>query len=83
VQDRDALPYVNALCTELHRWHVLAPIVIHVTTEDMVYNGYLIPKGTHLFANTWFILSNPETYPDPDVFDPESFLGEPQQLDPA
>ena len=29
-----------------------------------------------------FILSNPETYPDPDVFNPERFLGEEQQPNP-
>lgn len=25
-EDRDALPYVNAVCTELLRWHVVAPL---------------------------------------------------------
>ena len=29
-----------------------------------------------------FILSAPETYPHPDVFDPERFLGQVQQPDP-
>ena len=26
LEDRDALPYVNAICTELLRWSVLAPL---------------------------------------------------------
>ena len=26
IQDREALPYVNAICTELLRWHVVAPL---------------------------------------------------------
>ncbi|KAI9457273.1 cytochrome P450 [Boletus coccyginus] len=82
MEDRDALPYVNALCKELFRWNVLIPLPLHATTEDIIYEGYLIPKGTCLLGNIWSILSNPEIYPDPDVFDPERFLGENQQLDP-
>ncbi|KAI9571622.1 cytochrome P450 [Boletus coccyginus] len=71
MEDRDALP-----------WNVLVSMPLHVTTEDIIYEGYLIPKGTCLLGNIWFILTNPEIYPDPDVFDPERFLGENQQLDP-
>jgi len=82
MQDREALPYVNAICTELLRWHAVAPVAMHISTQDEIYNGYFIPKGTFILGNIWFILSDPETYPDPDVFDPERFLGEDQQLDP-
>ncbi|KAI9573120.1 cytochrome P450 [Boletus coccyginus] len=81
-EDRGALPYVNAICMELFRWNVLIPLPGHVTTEDIIYEGYFIPQGTCLLPNIWFILSNPETYPNPDVFDPERFLGEHQQPDP-
>jgi len=82
MQDRGALPYVNAICKELLRWHAVGSLAIHVTAQDEIYNGYFIPKGTSLLGNIWFILSDPETYPDPDVFDPERFLGEDQQPDP-
>lgn len=81
----------------------MTSLVPHVTTQDIIYEGYLIPKGTCLLGNIWFvayrewrrfdisslwnacyrfILSNAKTYPSPDVFDPERFLGENQQLDP-
>ncbi|KAG6375607.1 cytochrome P450 [Boletus reticuloceps] len=82
IGDRDELPYVNAICKELLRWNVVAPLVMHVTTQDEIYDGYFIPKGTCLLGNIWFILNDPQTYPDPDVFNPERFLGENQQLDP-
>ena len=26
MRDREALPYVNAICTELLRWHAVAPL---------------------------------------------------------
>ncbi|KAI9571621.1 cytochrome P450 [Boletus coccyginus] len=71
MEDRDTLP-----------WNVLVPITLYITTEVIIYEGYLIPKGTCLLGNIWFILTNPEIYPDPDVFDPERFLGENRQLDP-
>ncbi|KAI9457271.1 cytochrome P450 [Boletus coccyginus] len=82
MKDRGALPYVNALCKELLRWNVLIPMPPHAAAEDIVYEGYLIPKGTCLLGNIWLIFTNPDIYPDPDVFDPERFLGENQQLDP-
>ncbi|KAF8134340.1 cytochrome P450 [Boletus edulis] len=74
MKDRDALPYVNAICMEILRWNVVIPIAGHVSTKDIHYEGHLIPKGSFLAPNIWFILSNPETYQDPERFDPERFL---------
>ena len=30
-------------------------LVVHVTTQDDIYNGYFIPKGTFLVGNIWFV----------------------------
>ena len=44
--DRDSLPYLNALLKEVMRWHTIAPIAVpHSTVADDEYNGYFIPKG--------------------------------------
>lgn len=32
--DRDALPYVNALCKELLRWNVVIPLGAHLPTSE-------------------------------------------------
>jgi cytochrome P450 len=45
--DRASLPYVEAFCREVMRWRPAMPMgVAHTTTEDDVYEGYFIPKGT-------------------------------------
>ncbi|KAI0295091.1 cytochrome P450 [Multifurca ochricompacta] len=75
--DRPNLPYIDAICKELLRWRLVLPLsVAHATTEDDVYNGYFIPKGTTVLPNTWGILHDPEVYPDPETFKPERFLTE-------
>jgi cytochrome P450 len=51
-EDRENLPYINALVKEVFRWHPVAPIgVPHMTTEDDIFNGYLIPKGAIILPN--------------------------------
>ncbi|KAF8445000.1 cytochrome P450 [Boletus edulis BED1] len=82
MEDRDALPYVNAVCTELLRWNVFLPSPFHIASQDITYEGYFIPRGAWLLPNIWFLLSDPETYPDPEIFNPERFLGGSQQPDP-
>lgn len=46
----------------------------HRVTQDDVYNGRLIPKGSLVFANIWAMLRDPEVFPDPERFDPERYL---------
>jgi cytochrome P450 len=52
------MPYVDAVCKEILRWRLVLPLgVAHATTEDNVYKGYFIPKGTTVLPNTWCVLA--------------------------
>src|SRR5271170_1253181 len=54
-EDRANLPYVDAIVKEVLRWHPVGPIgVPHMTTEDDIFNGYLIPKGALILVNIWY-----------------------------
>lgn len=56
--DRPSLPYVNALLKEMMRWHIVTPIALpHRVVADDEYNGYLIPGGAMIIANTWYVMS--------------------------
>ncbi|KAE8385720.1 cytochrome P450 [Aspergillus alliaceus] len=82
-EDRDNLPYVDAVVKETLRWHPIGPMGLpHMTTEDDIYEGYLIPKGAIILPNVWEFTHNPETYHEPDAFKPERYLGDKPELDP-
>ncbi|KAL4063425.1 cytochrome P450 [Scleroderma citrinum] len=75
LEDREQLTYCNAVFTETMRWAVPVPLGLpHRLTEDDVYEGMFIPKGTLIFGNIWAILRDETLYPNPHVFDPERFL---------
>ncbi|KAI0739567.1 cytochrome P450 98A3 [Daedaleopsis nitida] len=80
--DRDSLPYITAIVTELSRWHNVTPIGLpHSVAADDEYNGYIIPGGATVMPNIWALTRDPELYPDPDRFIPERFLDEAGRLD--
>jgi hypothetical protein len=55
VEDRERLPYINAVVKEALRWHVVAPLgVPHRTDEDDIVDGYLIPRNAVLVPNIWY-----------------------------
>ncbi|KAI0387367.1 putative cytochrome P450 oxidoreductase OrdA-like protein [Hypomontagnella monticulosa] len=75
MEDRGKLPYIEATVKEVLRWHPVAPMGLpHANTEDDVYEGYLIPKGSVILANVWHFTHDPEVYDDPMAFKPERFL---------
>ncbi|KAI9574120.1 cytochrome P450 [Boletus coccyginus] len=81
--DRSSLPYLEAVFTELLRWHSPNPITIRCTTEDDVYDGYLIPAKSYVMVNIWAMLRDERTYTDPLEFKPERFLGNDLEPDPT
>ena len=63
-KDRDNLPYLEATLKEVLRWHPVAPMGLpHTSTEDDLFEGYLIPKGGMIFANVWYVV--PRSYASP------------------
>ncbi|KIW91638.1 uncharacterized protein Z519_07606 [Cladophialophora bantiana CBS 173.52] len=69
------LPYMRAIMTEIFRWRPLAPEgQPHMLTQDDWYDGYFLPKGTIVFANTWSIHHDESEYDKPAEFIPERWL---------
>ncbi|KAH8109869.1 cytochrome P450 monooxygenase, partial [Phellopilus nigrolimitatus] len=87
-EDRAQMPYIEAVLKETMRWNLVAPLGLpHSSTEDSMYDGYFIPKGSILMANSWFGFSpeighNPDSYNDPMAFRPERFLGKMPEMNP-
>ncbi|KAJ7285227.1 cytochrome P450 [Mycena rebaudengoi] len=73
--DREHLPYIDALCKEIFRYHPVGPMGLpHRVMEDDIHNGYLIPKGSLVLANIWNMAHDPKAYTNPLEFDPSQFL---------
>ncbi|KAF7333578.1 Cytochrome P450 [Mycena sanguinolenta] len=69
-QDRAELPFVE--------WNPVAPLgVPHRSTQDDVYRGMYIPKGSLILANVRGMSLDENTYKNPTKFIPERFLPPP------
>lgn len=55
IEERNNLPYVQALIMEVYRWGLVAPLGIpHRLVQDLQYREFTIPKDTTLLTNAWF-----------------------------
>ncbi|KAJ4351218.1 uncharacterized protein N0V89_006557 [Didymosphaeria variabile] len=76
--DVPKLKYMEAFWYEAHRWRPVAPQAFpHATSQDDIYNGFRIPRGTAVIANVWNIHHSEEDYEEPEKFIPERFLRHP------
>ncbi|OAA75311.1 Cytochrome P450 [Akanthomyces lecanii RCEF 1005] len=68
------LRYIEYVLQETLRWCPVSPIGIpHRSIQDDVYNGYFIPAGSFIYANARAMTHDPDTYLDPDEFDPDRY----------
>ncbi|KAF9046700.1 cytochrome P450 [Panaeolus papilionaceus] len=75
LQDQCSLPYTIALYRELLRWRPPATLgVPHVATDNDVYRGYYIPKGSSITPNIWSMTRDEARYPDPEDLKPERYM---------
>ncbi|XP_064612797.1 cytochrome P450 2U1-like isoform X2 [Liolophura sinensis] len=84
IDDRANMPYTVATIFELLRYTSHVPLAVpHVTTEDVTFKGYSIPKRTPVLPNLWGCHHDEKVWPDPWEYKPERFLDENMKLLPT
>ncbi|XP_070592860.1 cytochrome P450 2H2-like [Erythrolamprus reginae] len=77
IEDRIKLPYVNAFAHEVLRFLQSSNNGIpRMTTQDVIFKGHFIPKGTTVFPLAVSVHFDPLCWEQPKEFDPGHFLNE-------
>jgi cytochrome P450 len=74
--DLHQLHYIKAVIKEIFRLHPPAPILApRESMQEVIIDGYNIPAKTRFYVNAWAIGRDPESWENPDIFEPERFMG--------
>ncbi|NXY69419.1 CP2J2 protein, partial [Glareola pratincola] len=75
LEDRNNMPYTNAVIHEVQRKGNIIPFnVPRLTVKDTVVDGFLITKGTLLITNLTSVMFDKNEWETPDTFNPGHFL---------
>ncbi|CAG8205943.1 unnamed protein product [Penicillium nalgiovense] len=72
----EQLPYLSAVVWETLRVSTgIASRSARVAPKEaLVYKNHTIPAGTRVSETNYFVLTDPEIFPDPHTFDPDRWL---------
>ncbi|CAF99656.1 unnamed protein product, partial [Tetraodon nigroviridis] len=75
LEDKQKMPYVEAVLHEILRFCNIVPLgIFRATSQDANVNGYTIPKGTMVITNLYSVHFDEKYWSDPGVFSPQRFL---------
>ncbi|KAI5831512.1 cytochrome P450 [Schizophyllum commune Tattone D] len=72
--DRPRLPYIESIIQETFRFWPVIPIGPHKVTEDDIYEGMFIPKGSVVIYNAYAMMHDENVYSDHWRFNPDRYL---------
>ncbi|KAJ8017126.1 hypothetical protein DPEC_G00014520 [Dallia pectoralis] len=80
-EDRRNLPYTDAVTHEIQRVANIVPLaVLHVTSQDITFQGYFIKKGTYVIPLLASVLNDESEWETPHTFNPAHFLNDKGQF---
>ena len=72
MNDRNKIPYTEAVIHEIQRIGNIAPVaVFHKTTTNIDIGPYSIPPKTTILPFIGDVMNDPEHFPEPSKFKPE------------
>ncbi|XP_065301001.1 cytochrome P450 4c3-like [Dermacentor albipictus] len=74
--DLKEMKYLECALKESQRLFPSVPFIGRELMEDVVVNGYTVPRGTTCFLFTFMLHRDKEIFPNPEVFDPDRFRPE-------
>ena len=75
IEDKNNLPYTNAVIQETTRIANLLPQnILHETTREVSINGFKIPERTGIVNQISCVLYDENIFPEPKKFKPERFI---------
>ncbi|KAK2054685.1 cytochrome P450 2D18 [Colletotrichum caudatum] len=81
--DFEDLPYINCIIKEGLRIRPVAPSgTPHAATKDQWYDGFLIPAGSTVFVPAYGLNHLPDSFSEPEVYNPDRYLTVAHKLAP-
>lgn len=81
LKDKSNLSYIEAVILETQRFYNIAPLAgPHRVLRNTTLGGYRLPRNTTVLIGLETVNMDKEFWGDPDVFRPERFLNESNQI---